>query len=33
VPGVRNVKVALVFDPPWDPSRMSVVAKLLLNMF
>ena len=22
VPGVRNVKVDLVFDPPWDPSRM-----------
>jgi FeS assembly SUF system protein len=33
VPGVRNVKVDLVFDPPWDPSRMSDEAKLQLNMF
>ena len=33
VPGVRNVKVDLVFDPPWDPSRMSDEAKLSLNMF
>ena len=30
---VRNVKVDLVFDPPWDPSRMSDEAKLALNMF
>jgi FeS assembly SUF system protein len=30
---VRNVKVDLVFDPPWDPSRMSDEAKLQLNMF
>jgi FeS assembly SUF system protein len=33
IPGVRNVKVDLVFDPPWDPSRMSDEAKLQLNMF
>ena len=33
VPGVRNVTVDLVFDPPWDPSRMSDEAKLQLNMF
>jgi FeS assembly SUF system protein len=33
VPGVRNVNVDLVFDPPWDPSRMSDEAKLQLNMF
>ena len=33
IPGVRNVKVDLVFDPPWDPSRMSDEAKLALNMF
>ena len=25
--------VNLVFDPPWDPSRMSDEAKLQLNMF
>jgi FeS assembly SUF system protein len=33
IPGVRSVKVELVFDPPWDPSRMSDEAKLQLNMF
>ncbi|HEX5380309.1 MAG TPA: SUF system Fe-S cluster assembly protein [Phenylobacterium sp.] len=33
IPGLRNVKVDLVFDPPWDPSRMSDEAKLQLNMF
>ena len=30
---VRKVEVELVFDPPWDPSRMSDEAKLQLNMF
>ena len=33
VQGVRDVKVNLVFEPPWDPSRMSDVARLELNMF
>ncbi|MBL8773409.1 MAG: SUF system Fe-S cluster assembly protein [Phenylobacterium sp.] len=33
IPEVRSVKVDLVFDPPWDPSRMSDEAKLALNMF
>ncbi len=33
VEGVRDVKVNLIFDPPWDPSRMSDVARLELNMF
>jgi FeS assembly SUF system protein len=33
VPGVGQVKVKLVFDPPWDMSRMSDEAKLELNMF
>ena len=32
-PEVRSCKVELVFDPPWDPSRMSDEAKLQLNMF
>ncbi len=32
-PGVRACEVNLVFDPPWDPSRMSDEAKLQLNMF
>jgi FeS assembly SUF system protein len=33
VEGVRSGVVNLVFDPPWDPSRMSDEAKLQLNMF
>src|SRR4051794_35959283 len=33
IPAVRSVTVELVFDPPWDPSRMSDEAKLQLNMF
>ena len=33
VPGVGQVKVKLVFDPPWDMSRMTEEAKLALNMF
>jgi FeS assembly SUF system protein len=33
VPEVRSCTVDLVFDPPWDPSRMSDEAKLQLNMF
>jgi FeS assembly SUF system protein len=33
IPGVGQVKVNLVFDPPWDMSRMSDEAKLALNMF
>jgi FeS assembly SUF system protein len=33
VEGVRSSTVNLVFEPPWDPSRMSDEAKLQLNMF
>jgi FeS assembly SUF system protein len=33
VDGVTGCAVNLVFDPPWDPSRMSDEAKLQLNMF
>ena len=33
VPGIKSCTVNLVFDPPWDPSRMSDEAKLQLNMF
>jgi FeS assembly SUF system protein len=33
VPGVREVKVKLVWDPPWDPSRMTDEARLVLNMW
>lgn len=32
VDGVENVKVDLVFDPPWETSRMSDEARLALNM-
>ena len=32
VPGVNNVAVDLVWDPPWDMSRMSDVARLELDM-
>ncbi len=33
VAGVSDVKVDLVFDPPWEPSRMSEEAQVALNMF
>ena len=33
VPGVSGVKVKLVFDPPWDMSRMSDEARLAIGMF
>jgi len=32
VPGVVSAKVDLVWDPPWEPSRMSEAAKLQLGM-
>jgi FeS assembly SUF system protein len=33
VPGVAGVKVGMVFDPPWDQSRMSDVARVALDMW
>jgi FeS assembly SUF system protein len=33
VPGVAGTTVKLVFDPPWDQSRMSDEAKLAVGMF
>jgi len=33
IDGITVCDVNLVFDPPWDPSRMSDEAKLQLNMF
>jgi FeS assembly SUF system protein len=33
VEGVRSARAELVFEPPWDPSKMSDEAKLALNMF
>ena len=32
VEGVKSAKATIVFDPPWDPSRMSDEARLALNM-
>ena len=32
IPGVDFVEVRLVFDPPWDSSRLSDVARLELGM-
>ena len=33
VPGTGEVSVELVWEPPWDHSRMSDAAKVELNMF
>jgi FeS assembly SUF system protein len=33
VEGVNGVKVNLVFEPPWDHSRMSDEARVALNMW
>jgi FeS assembly SUF system protein len=33
VQGVGPVNVQVVWDPPWDPSRMSDEARLVLNMW
>ncbi|HWT07521.1 MAG TPA: SUF system Fe-S cluster assembly protein [Roseomonas sp.] len=33
VDGVSDVQVEVVWDPPWDQSRMSEDARLALNMF
>jgi FeS assembly SUF system protein len=33
VPGVGPVDVKVVWDPPWEPSRMSDEARVVLNMW
>jgi len=33
VEGIGAVSVAMTFDPPWTPERMSEEARLELNMF
>ena len=33
VPGVGEVKVNIVWDPPWDQSRMTDEARSVLNMW
>ena len=32
VPGIRDAEVKRVWDPPWDPSKMSDEARLELGM-
>ncbi|MBU9889725.1 MAG: DUF59 domain-containing protein [Candidatus Omnitrophica bacterium] len=32
VPGVKKVTVEIVWDPPWDQSRLSEAAKLQLGL-
>jgi len=32
VPGVRDAKIDLVFNPPWTTSMMTEQAKLILNI-
>jgi FeS assembly SUF system protein len=33
VPGVNDVKVSVVWDPPWTREKMSDTAKLALGMY
>jgi FeS assembly SUF system protein len=33
VPGVGNVTVTMVFDPPWTPDRMSDEARVALDWY
>jgi FeS assembly SUF system protein len=33
VPGVKDVKVEVVWDPPWTPERMTEEARLELGLW
>ncbi len=33
IEGIGDIEVDIVWDPPWDPSKMAETAKLQLNMF
>lgn len=33
IPEVKDAKVLLTFDPPWDRSRMSDIARFELGLF
>jgi len=33
IPGVKDATVEVVFDPPWDQSRMSEAARLELGLW
>jgi metal-sulfur cluster biosynthetic enzyme len=32
VPGIKQVSVAITFEPPWDQTRMTEAAKLQLGL-
>ena len=32
LPGIAGVEIDVVFDPPWDPSKMSKALRRALNM-
>lgn len=32
VPGVTDAKIEIVWEPPWDPAKMSEAARLQLGM-
>ena len=32
IEGVKSAQVEIVWDPPWNPSKMSESAKLILGM-
>lgn len=32
VPGVTDAKIEIVWEPPWDPAKMSEAARLHLGM-
>jgi len=32
IPGVKSANVQVVWDPPWDPSRLSDAAKKILGI-
>ena len=32
IPGVTGVTIDIVWEPPWDPSKMSEAARLQLGM-
>jgi FeS assembly SUF system protein len=33
IPGVKDVHLELVWEPPWEPSKMSEAARLQLGMW
>jgi len=32
IPGIKSANVQVVWDPPWDPSRLSQAAKKMLGL-